>query len=408
MAMTYIMATKSAHHDHETSMQKSEFRSDPAARGQQAEAILAKLFEDAGWSVRVGDRIGASEVDLIVHSQGVVYAVEVKAAAEGRSDRLIPLWSQACLQAARAANSKYRPLAVVAAPSISPKVARHVLDFAKEYAPDVAAGVIDFAGLSRFRGPHLEGLEAEGDYPLSMRRSAGLPAPSESANLFSDLNQWMLKVLLAPELPQHLLSAPRERYRNASELARAAKVSVVSANRFVRQLQRDGYLHESAPHLALVRREDVFRSWQALAMRPVKEVPMRFLLGGSKEMELKRVLRSSLSCLALFAAAEALHFGFVHGVPPYVYVKRLGAPSIAGLKNVVPAEPWEMPDVILRQAPAPHSVFHGSVKVDDMPVSDVLQVWLDVSSHPSRGQEQADLIRRRILNPLIKGKHVSG
>jgi hypothetical protein len=218
----------------------------------------------------------------------------------------------------------------------------------------------------------------------------------------------MLKVLLAPELPQHLLSAPRERYRNASELARAAKVSVVSANRFVRQLQRDGYLHESAPHLALVRREDLFRSWQALAMRPVKEVPMRFLLGGSKEMELKRVLRSSLSCLALFAAAEALHFGFVHGVPPYVYVKRLGAPSIAGLKNVVPAEPWEMPDVILRQAPAPHSVFHGSVKVDDMPVSDVLQVWLDVSSHPSRGQEQADLIRRRILNPLIKGKHVSG
>jgi hypothetical protein len=67
-----------------------------------------------------------------------------------------------------------------------------------------------------------------------------------------------------------------------------------------------------------------------------------------------------------------------------------------------------MPDVVLRQAPAPHSVFHGSVKVNDMPVCDVLQVWLDVSSHPLRGQEQADLIRRRVLDPLIKGQHVSG
>jgi len=389
-------------------MQRSEFRSDAAARGEQAEAVLAKLFADAGWSVRPRDRLGASRPDLIIHKKGAAYAVEVKAAAEGRSDRLIPLWSQAYLQALRAANAHHRPLAVVAAPSISPRVAEQVLKFAGEYAPDGAVGVIDFAGLRFFRGPHLGGLDSEGDYPASMVRSAAKPAPSDSANLFSDLNQWMLKVLLAPELPEQLLSAPRGRYRNASELARAAKVSVVSANRFVRQLQREGYLHESAPHLALVRREDLFRSWQALAMRPVKEVPMRFLLGGNKEVELRRVLRSGLSCLALFAAAEALHFGFVHGVPPHVYVKRLGAPSIAGLKNVVPAEPWEMPDVILRQAPAPHSVFHGSVKVNDMPVCDVLQVWLDVSSHPSRGQEQADLIRRRILDPIIHGKHVRG
>jgi hypothetical protein len=28
-------------------------------------------------------------------------------------------------------------------------------------------------------------------------------------------------------------------------------------------------------------------------------------------------------------------------------------------------------------------------------------VWLDVSSHPSRGQEQAELIRRRVLGKVI-------
>ena len=51
----------------------------------------------------------------------------------------------------------------------------------------------------------------------------------------------MLKVLLAPEVPEELLSAPREQYRNASQLAEAAQVSVMSAFRFVQQLQVEGY-----------------------------------------------------------------------------------------------------------------------------------------------------------------------
>lgn len=89
-----------------------------------------------------------------------------------------------------------------------------------------------------------------------MQLSEKQPVP-ESGQFFSDLNPWMLKVLLAPELPEALLSAPRGQYRNASQLARAANVSVMSAFRFVRQLQREGYLHESAPNLNLVRREDL-------------------------------------------------------------------------------------------------------------------------------------------------------
>lgn len=382
------------------------FRSDALGRAKQAEAILADLFEEAGWKVRghAGD-VGPSGPDLIIHRKGASYAVEVKAAAEGRSDRLIPLWSQAYLQAVRAAGDQHPPLAVVAAPRIASNAAESVLKFAKEYAPDAAAAVIDFAGLRLFRGRHLEGLDSEGAHLASMVRSA----PSESAGLFSDLNQWMLKVLLAPELPPDLLSAPRGRYRGASQLARAANVSAMSAHRFVQQLQRDGYLHESAPHLSLVRREDLFQRWQASAMRRVREVPVRFLLRSNPRNELRRMLRSGeRACLALFAAAEALRVGFVHGVPPHVYVRRLDSAGIAAWKSIVPAERHEAPDLLLRQAPAPQSVFRGVVRVDDVPVCDILQVWLDVSSHPSRGKEQADLIRRRILNQVIRDKHARG
>ena len=377
------------------------FRSSALNRGAHAEAILADFLANAGWKVRrQGNRQNSSRPDMLISKGNASYAVEVKAAAEARSDRLLPLWSQAFLQAARAAGDRQPPLAVIAAPRIEPRVAEQILKFAEEYAPDAAVGIIDFEGLRLFRGPHLEGLDSSNAEVPSAARSLR----KEPANFFSDLNQWMLKVLLAPELPERLLSAPRGRYRNASQLARAANVSVMSASRFAQQLQHEGYLDESKPYLNLVRREDLFRRWQASAERRVNEMPMRFLLRRDPQIELRRMLRSGRACLGLFAAAEALNLGFVHGVPPHVCVQRLGPASIAAWKNIVPAERSEVPDFIVRQAPAPQSLFRGLVNVNEMPVSDILQIWLDVSSHPSRGQEQADLIRRRVLDPVIQGE----
>jgi hypothetical protein len=382
-----------------------ESKSDAPARAQRAEGIIAEVFRKAGWQVRrpapARDSPGA---DMVIRRGAASYAVEVKAAAEGRSDRLIPLWAQACLEAVHAA-AHHPPLAVVAAPRIVLRAAEQVVRFASKYAPDSAVGVIDFAGLRLFRGPHLEGLDSEDSYLPA--RSRGVP--SESSNLFSDLNQWMLKVLLAPELPDKLLSAPRGRYRNASQLARAANVSVMSAFRLVQQLQREGFLNESSPYLNLVRRKELLERWQAAsAVRPVNELPVRFHLRGDPHKQLHRMLQSGRACLALFASAEALGIGFVHGVPSHVYVQRLAPGSVAAWKNIAPVEPGERPDIILRQAPAPHAVFRAVVRVDGVPASDILQVWLDVSSHPSRGREQADLIRRRILNKVMKERHGNG
>ena len=110
------------------------------------------------------------------------------------------------------------------------------------------------------------------------------------------------------------------------------------------------------------------------------------------------------ACLALFAAAEALKLGFVEGVPPYVYVQRIRSADLASFKNLRQCEPGEPPDVILRQAPAPKSVFRGMVSANGMAACDVVQVGLDVSSHPSRGREPAELIRRKGLGQIIEGK----
>jgi hypothetical protein len=145
---------------------------------------------------------------------------------------------------------------VIVAPKVPARAADAVLAFAEAYAPEVAVGVVDVDGFRLFRGEGLEGLNAEP--PRASRRVAAQPVGQA---LLSDLNQWMLKVLLAPELPDALLSAPRGRYRNASQLAGAANVSVMSAFRFVRQLQLEGHLDEAAPFLSVVRREELFSRW---------------------------------------------------------------------------------------------------------------------------------------------------
>ena len=376
-------------------------KSPAVERGRRAEDLVADIFQQAGWDVERHSRRQRTDLDMIVRgSKGVVYAVEVKAAVEGRADRLLPLFSQAVLQSQHGARKNAAPLAIVAAPKISQGAAEQILKFAECYAPDAAAGVIDFEGLRLFRGPHLEGLNAEAFH----KSPFAAKATRVSVHLFSDLSQWMLKVLLAPEVPEELLSAPRGQYRNASQLARAANVSVMSAFRYVQQLKEEGFLSESGPYLNLVRRDELFRRWQASAVRSVREVPMRFLLKGNARSQLRRMLESGSACLALFAAAEALKLGFVEGVPPYVYVERIQPSNLAAWKNLRQCELGERPDLILRQAPVPQSVFRGLVRPNGMAASDVLQVWVDVCSHPSRGGEQADLIRKRVLERVIKGK----
>jgi hypothetical protein len=372
--------------------------SDAPKDGGLGESALAAAFESGGWDVRREPGRGLRP-DLLVRRRGIAYAIELKVGSEGRSDRLVPLLAQAVLEARRAARRGIAPLAVVAAPRIPRRVADQVIKFAEDYASDAAVGVIDFEGFRSFRGPHLESMNAEAKVRV---RAAGRPV-GVSGYLFSDLNQWMLKVLLAPELPERMLSAPRGRYRNASELARAAKVSVMSAFRFVQQLRHEGYLHESAGHLSLVRCEDLFGRWQALSARSARELHMRFVLPGDPRTQLRNVLRSENACLALFAAADALGLGFVEGVPPYVYLEHLHRASLPVWKSLRVCGPGERPEVIVRQAAVPRSVFRGAVRSEGVAACDVLQVWADVAAYPSRGREQADLIWKRVLRQIIAG-----
>src|SRR6266851_4972154 len=340
--------------------------------------IVASLFREDGWKVPEEPREKNVAPDFLVSGRGKKFVVELKRASEGRKDRVIPLLSQAALEAAyysRAIPGHPVPLAIVGANRIPNSTAEEAKQFMRERAPEVAVGVVDLEGLRLFAGHGLESLSSS-RRPQSELRAANVRAPQ----LFSDLNQWMLKVLLAPRIPEVYLSAPRGQYQGASQLAEAAGVSVMSAFRFVEEFSKEGFLELGGGVLRLVRLRELLNRWMAASQRRVLEIPMSWVLHKGKKA-LACAVRSYESmgslhsrgaekshdhllsprprlCLGLFEAAEALGIGFVHGVKPHLYLERLNAEVLKDLGLSEDAEEKEA-DLFVRIPGNRESVFRG-------------------------------------------------
>jgi hypothetical protein len=298
------------------------------------------------------------------------------------------------------------PVAVVGAERVPQSVAEQVKQFAAQYAPEIGVGVVDLQGFRSFSGHGLEVFDARPARPTN--RAAA--APQRLPHLFSDLNRWMLKVLLGQSMPEGLLAVPRGPFRSATQLSQAAQVSVMSASRLVQQLRNDGFLDDREDFLRLVRIEALLERWVAAGQRDARDIPVRWILR-KDHSHLMAVLKACNStarrhprcALGLFAAADALGFGFVQGVPPHIYLERFD-PDVLQRLGFSAENAAHRADAYVRVPACAEAVFRPAVERDGVPVSDILQVWLDVSSHPSRGQEQADQIRRRALGPLFGKK----
>jgi hypothetical protein len=182
----------------------------------------------------------------------------------------------------------------------------------------------------------------------------------------------------------------------------------MSASRLVNQLASRGFLDEREEQLQIVRVEELLDLWISSNREAAKEVPARWIIK-STEDQLHAALRQYTSeqihnqprcCLGLFAAADALGFGFVRGAPPHIYLERLTLDSLNRLGLAI--DHSDRPaDLIIRVPVNRQAVFRASVVREGVRVSDVLQVWLDVSTHPGRGREQAREIQGRVLKPLF-------
>jgi hypothetical protein len=292
-------------------------------------------------------------------------------------------------------------------------------------APDTAWGMIDRHGRRAFRGLVEVELDSAGEH--RPRR----PLVRVERDPFSDLGQWLAKVLVAQRLPRTLLAAPRRKLTRARHLAQAARVSEPTTAAWVKLLRGRGFVDDASHELRLVRVREYFERWRsAVSAKPRRVFAARFSLpAGSADEQLHRALAGypfqvlhrdepsadgpapSLrwtdvprACLGLFEASAALGGIFVKNAPLHLYLETVDDETLRRFGLELAAN--ERTQVRVIEPPWPETVFRGAVPAQTrsgrvVPSCDLLQVWLDVADHPVRGREQADAIERDVLAPKL-------
>jgi len=385
---------------------------------KRALASLPAALELAGWESPPPSS-GPGRPNILFRRGPRVIAVELRA-APGRARRALlrGQLADAVLQSkAWARESDAEPLAVVAAPAISDEIACELANYVDRVAPNVAWGLLDERGRFELHG---EGLEDARPPDQQALRHSLRPQSPPVYNAFSDLGQWMIKVLLAGRVPESWLSAPRHRIRGVADLAEAARVSPASASRFLAALDAEGHLAQSAGEPRLIRVRALLHAWRRSIQRPMERRYARFLLPSDEPyQQLQSVLadrvhardyvagassasdsaragpRGKRACLGHFAACRSLGVGFVRGAPVHLVCEDV-SPEFLNELGLIPADHRAESELVVVRPRFTEAVFRGCVLVDDAPVADILQCWLDVSFHAARGEEQADEIAARL------------
>jgi hypothetical protein len=378
--------------------QEMSHSSDNGDREPQVPALLEQhlsaALKAAGWSVRPGD----APVQFWIAKGAKRYPVLFRLARDARRSVIQALLADAILRGRASVRGKF--LVIVGTPAISAAMARSLEQYAAEVAQDQPFGYVDERGLVRFHGLGLDAARGE--------PSGGAPsraAHERPRNPFSDLNQWLLKVLVGRQLAPEMISVPREPIRSAAELAARGRASTPAAWRLYSALRDGGHL-DDAGNLSLVR--DLMARWRAAAQRPQRRVGAKWILPGRAPVERLHEALAGLrseaggppACLGLFAACDALGVGHVRGAQLHLYVRHFEPELLERLGLALVVE-GQQPDLFLQVARWPESLFRASVGVKGVPVADVIQCWLDVSGEPARGAEQAAFIWRRVLGPAI-------
>lgn len=287
----------------------------------------------------------------------------------------------------------------------------------REVAPEVAWGLMDERGRFELHGSGLEDIRPLAPMTAAPEQEQGVSTPY---NPFSDLGQWMLKVLLAERVPERWLGAKRVPLRGVADLARAADVSFATASRFLAALLAGEHASKSPEGIQLTRPDDLLRDWRrsipysaerrvARFALPVKD-PGEHLRAVLAKHYGKRVQNSEQTspsphgltaplgqraCLGLFSACQSLGVSFVRSAPIHLISEDV-SPAFLRKLELVLVDDQAPYDVIIVHPKFPESTFRGCVSDGGAPVADILQCWIDVSFHAARGAEQADEIARKL------------
>ena len=329
---------------------------------------------------RIGDR------DVII---------KVKAASLSVVEDVLARFSLGALQArCSAAAFGALPMVAVVVPALGKKVERAVVAFMAEHAPDVGWALVDRAGNARVVVTAL-GLDLERRFARVDKSQPG----RVSVRLFSDLNRWLLKVLLLAEVSDKLWGGPRWPILSGHDLGQAAGVSPEMVRRFLNAFEQQDLLRQTPQGLHLVRRSallDLWRADEALDVRP--GIPVRQVVG-SGSAPAQDQLGSSFGDTTAIAGFEACRLlGVLHATVPRPTEAHALVP-IGEIMERFGFEECTSYDAEMRLIPTryPKSIQRGAVRHGGMLVVDAFQASLDVLRHPARGQEQSEYLLKEVL-----------
>jgi DNA-binding Lrp family transcriptional regulator len=375
-------------------------RSSPQLESRFVEQLVEALRSSGFVSVSAGT--STSDPDIVARRGSATYVFEVKARPVARSSELRGALASAVLEASAWANDRGGVgVGVVAVPRLTDRMVHELEEYAAQVARNAPVIILSLEARPRVIGdPVLRALiQAWDPKPEDKPAVRATAAPA----LFTDLNGWMLKVLLASRIPPAQLSAPRVPIRSSSELAQVANVSQPTAWRLLRSLESEGYLHRKEYGLELRRVEDLLVRWSEAYQPPDDLRAVWLLRRGDSLSQLSSALRAHRSqpshryCLAFTSATSALGLGHARGTVPHVFLEN---PSDLENLGLAVAAAQEAANVVIWSSSTPEMAFRASVRVGGLAVADVLQCWLDSRRHRARGREQAEYLWNTALADL--------
>jgi hypothetical protein len=338
--------------------------------------------------------VAVSRPHVVGRVGGVELLVEVKTVASPVVDDVLARLALGVLQARRDVVGSASPMVAVVVPSLGKKVETAASRFMAEHALEVGWALVDHLGNARVVVPSLR-LDLE----KRCARVATANPNRASVRLFSDLNRWLLKVLLLADAPDELWQGPRRPVLSASDLSQAAGVSPEMVRRFLNAFEEQDFLRRSPNGLRLVRRSALLELWRANEALDVRAgVAVQRMLRGSGAWQ-GLVATPGFADAVVVAGFEACRLlGILHAATPALPEVHAVLPISTivnrfGLEECLPAEA----ELVLLPPRHPASVLRGRLRREGLWVADPLQAGLDVLRHPARGHEQSEYVLKEVL-----------
>ena len=383
-------------------------RSDNLAEKVDAELIGLGYRKESNLSDAAMSRIDA----VYRHKDGRVLYVERKSPHLYRAEEFRGLIGDAILRFEKARlPRKARLMLAIILDRMSQKAKEDLRDYAARFLPDLQWILLAGDGRGHI---HIEERDEDIQEEHPLRSREQMPVSSNMIGLFSPKSQWLWKLLLMPGIDRRYWGGPQQKPGSISELADVSGISQPAVSSFVSRAEDAGFVKRIAHGFVVERHRELLEGWgYALKHGRRAELPLRFLYPGDSEVQLLKRLRLFCKESGKGASAPPLVVGYhlachLAGIgrsnirAPWLYAK--GNPDAIMAALALARADAESAQLSIVVPSSPESVYGGFVRIDGLPVCDVLQCYLDVRMSHARGMEQAEFIMERILRPHFEGR----